>query len=101
MIRRRPLLLALLLLSALAFRLLVVTTFHRSAGDGVQYHELAQELLRAGRFAFGPPPRPLTDTRLPGYPLFLAYAAVRAAPVPIETTLVRATRANVLLDGGS
>jgi hypothetical protein len=81
----------------LLFRLVVVWSWHAPAGDGLQYHALASELSAHGRFALGPPPRPLTYVRMPGYPLFLAYVAVRK-PLDLERHLIRATRANVLLD---
>lgn len=86
-------------------RLQLVTEYHAPAGDGHQYHRLAQELRRDGRFAFGPPPAPLSFVRLPGYPLFLAAVTAlvppRGAPLPLETHLRWATRWNVALDLGS
>ncbi|HEY3357073.1 MAG TPA: hypothetical protein VGQ83_27735 [Polyangia bacterium] len=89
--------LAALLGGGLAYRLAFVGEKQYAAGDGKQYHKLAQELVRARRFALGED-KPLTDARLPGYPLFLAYLAVREAPVALADHLVRATRWNALLD---
>ena len=66
-----------ILAAAAVFRVAVIRTWHAPAGDGTQYYALSQELLLHGRYAFGPPPRPLDFTRMPGYPLYLAYAAVR------------------------
>ncbi len=91
----------LLFALALAFRLKLVTTYHSPAGDGLQYYVLSQELARADRYAYGPPPAALTYTRLPGYPLFLAYVAVRKAGIGLERHLIQATRWNVLCDFGS
>jgi 4-amino-4-deoxy-L-arabinose transferase-like glycosyltransferase len=84
----------------IAFRLAVVLSWHVPGGDGIQYHQLSQSLVRDGRYALGPPPKPLSFARLPGYPLFLAYVAVRQAPLDVERHLVRAAVANVLLDAG-
>jgi dolichyl-phosphate-mannose-protein mannosyltransferase len=95
------LVLGLLLVAGTTFRLRLVRDHHVPAGDGLQYWTLSQELLRAGRLAFGPPPAPLTFTRLPGFPLFLAHVAVRRHPADLETHLVRATRANALLGVGT
>ena len=95
------LVLGLLLVAGTTFRLRLVRDHHGPAGDGLQYWTLSQELLRAGRLAFGPPPAPLTFTRLPGYPLFLAHVAVLRHPADLETHLVRATRANALLGVGT
>jgi hypothetical protein len=92
---------ALVLLASTALRGAVVSTWHAPAGDGLQYYALSQELRAHGRFAFAPPPAPPSFTRLPGYPLFLALVAVREAPLSVEAHLRRATRANVLLDGGT
>ncbi len=105
MARRAPLptswLVAGVLVIGLAFRLALVSSWHAPAGDGLHYFQLSQELRAHGRFAYGPPPRELTYTRMPGYPLFLAYVAVGAAPVDLDTHLRRATRVNVLCDLGS
>lgn len=89
--------LVLALLLSIGFRLAVVTQWHVPAGDGLRYHRLAQELSRAHRFALGPREAE-TFTHLPGYPLFLAFVAVRDAPLDLESHLVRATQANVALD---
>jgi hypothetical protein len=97
---RVPLLLGLALLAlamAVAFRLAVVRAWHAPAGDGRVYHRLSQTLMRQNRLALSPMAKP-TYTRLPGYPLFLAYVAVRKVPLAMEAHLVRATRANVVLD---
>ncbi|HEY3353153.1 MAG TPA: hypothetical protein VGQ83_07905 [Polyangia bacterium] len=82
------------------FRLFVVAQYHVPAGDGLQYHALSQELIRAGRYAYDRPPAPLTYTRLPGYPVFLAYVVDRAV-VPLGRHLAQATFANVLLDAAT
>ena len=86
-----------MLVAGTVFRLYLVRGHHVPAGDGLQYWTLSQELLRAGRLAFGPPPAPLTFTRMPGYPLFLAFVAVCQYPADLETHLVWATRANAIL----
>jgi len=86
---------------ALTFRLLVVASWHAPAGDGIQYYRLAQELRQHHRFAYGPLPAALTHTRLPGYPLFLAFLAVLPSPASLETHLRWATAWNVFLDVGT
>jgi 4-amino-4-deoxy-L-arabinose transferase-like glycosyltransferase len=86
------------LVAGIVFRVALVLTWHVPGGDGMQYHALSQELLLRGRFAFRPPPAPISYTRLPGYPLLLAYGIVRSAPLAIGAHLVRATLANVLFD---
>lgn len=100
---RWPLLVCLGIILALSawLRLLVVQSWHAPAGDGMDFHQLSQELRLRGRFAYGPPPLPLSYGRLPGYPIFLAYAAVREAPLSIAAHVVKATRANVVLDLGT
>ena len=90
--------LAALLGGGFAYRLAAVAEKQYPAGDGTQYHKLSQELRRAGRFALGPPPALLVHGRSPGYPLFLAYVAVRQFPVTLAEHLRRATRWNALLD---
>lgn len=85
----------------IAFQAALVHTWHVPAGDGQQYYALSQELARSGRFAFGPPPAPLSYTRMPGYPLFLSFVAVRQARLPLEQHLRRATRANVMLSAAT
>jgi hypothetical protein len=97
-VRRRPLVVVGGVVLLLAFRFAVVATWHAPAGDGVQYHQLAQQLSLTGRFAFGPPPGELSYSRLPGYPLFLSYIAVRTAPLPLEAHVRRAVVWNVLCD---
>ncbi len=69
---RRWLRIALLFGAGLGLRWAVAQEFHASAGDGQEYHRLARELRRAGRYAYGPPPAPLSYARMPGYPLLLA-----------------------------
>jgi hypothetical protein len=98
---RWPLLLCFILGLGAWFRLLVVQSWHAPAGDGMDFHQLSQELRLRGRFAYGPPPQPLSYGRLPGYPLFLAHVAVREAPLGIAGHVVKATRANVFLDLGT
>lgn len=92
---------ALLLFFGACFRLTLVSEYRVPAVDGLQYYALSQQLLSSGRFAFAPPPAPPTYSRLPGYPLFLAYVAVRQAPVDLGTHLLRATRVQALLDVGT
>lgn len=87
----------LLVLAGGAFRLSVVHQYSSTSPDGTQYYRLSQELIRACRFAFGPPPVSLTHARLPGYPLFLAYVVDRA-PASIPVSVHRAAAANVVLD---
>jgi hypothetical protein len=79
------------------FRWQVVKSWHVPAGDGIEYYQLSQELSAHHRYAHGPLAPP-TYVRLPGYPLFLSYVAVRTAPLPKEEHLVRATHWNVLLN---
>lgn len=83
------------------FRVSLIQTYRAPAGDGLNYFALSQELLRGGRYAYGPPPQALTYSRLPGYPLFLAHVAVRKAPLSLDQHLRQATRANVALDVGT
>jgi 4-amino-4-deoxy-L-arabinose transferase-like glycosyltransferase len=85
--------------SALAFRLYVVAGWHASAGDGLQYYELSQSLLRDHELAFGPGKAP-QYSRLPGYPLFLA-AVVHKTPIELHEHLWRAAQANAVLDVAS
>lgn len=99
--RLAPWIAAGLLGLGLWFRLAVIASWHAPAGDGMDYYALSQELRREGRYAYGPAPQPLSYARMPGYPLFLAYVAVRQAPVSLEDHLTRATRANVLCDLGT
>jgi hypothetical protein len=94
--RSRLLVLGIFLVLAV-FRWLVVDSWHVPAGDGIEYFQLSQELSANHRYAHGPG-EPLTYVRLPGYPLFLSYVAVREAPVSKETHLIRATRWNVALN---
>ncbi|MSP62801.1 MAG: hypothetical protein EXR72_21205 [Myxococcales bacterium] len=79
----------------------LVEEWHVPAGDGLQYFQLSQELVKHRRLAYGPAPKPLTFSRLPGYPLFLAQVAVRTKTDDIQVHLRHATRANVLLDIGT
>src|SRR5690242_8438813 len=94
---RRNALIALAIVAAIAFRVAVVLTYHKPAGDGMQYFQLAQELRRANRFAFAPT-APASYARLPGYPLFLAYVALPGPPRPLEWHLRAATLWNVAFD---
>ncbi len=87
------------ILLALKLRLIIVGESQTSAGDGIQYYQLSQVLRSEHRFAYLPG-APLTFTRLPGYPLFLALLAP-AQPMDLPTHLIVATRANALLDIGS
>ena len=87
------------ILLALNLRLIIVGESQSSAGDGIQYYQLSQVLRSEHRFAYLPG-APLTFTRLPGYPLFLALLAP-AQPIDLPTHLILATRTNALLDVGS
>jgi hypothetical protein len=80
---------------ALAFRIAVVASWHAPAGDGVQYWKLANELRRAGRFAFGPS-EALSYARLPGYPLFTA--ALFPKPIDLAQHVVVFAAVNLPLD---
>ena len=98
--RREIFVLALLLFAAAWFRFRLVASWHAPAGDGTEYYNLSQELRQHDRYAHGLS-QPLTFVRLPGYPMFLSYVAVRKAPIPMEEHVVQATRWNVLLDLGT
>lgn len=89
--------LALLLAAGLQLRLTVGDEWHVPAGDGIGYHQLAHELRRAGRYAFGPPPQPLVWSREPGWPALLALVDP-GEPNDIEVVLVRGVRLNAVLD---
>lgn len=67
-----------------------------SAGDGLQYFQLTQTIKLVHRFAYQPS-LPLTFTRLPGYPLFLALIQPSRF-LGLEEHLIMASRANVVLD---
>ena len=90
-----------LIAAALLFRLAVVSSYQAPAGDGLQYFKLSHELRQNRRFAYAPPPAPLAFTRLPGYPLFLAFIAQPSLPLTLEQHLLWATRWNALLDVAS
>jgi 4-amino-4-deoxy-L-arabinose transferase-like glycosyltransferase len=90
-----------IVLAGLALRLIAAGEWRAPAGDGIQYYALSQELLRAHRFALYQDPGPLLYTRLPGYPLFLAWVAVRHVPLDLAAHLALATRANAWLDVGT
>jgi hypothetical protein len=98
--KRWTLLLALAVTLALGagFRFFVVHSWHAPAGDGLDFHQLSQQLLLRGTFAYGPPPLGPSYGRLPGYPLFLAYIAVRQAPLDLLSHVIKATQANVVID---
>ena len=84
--------------ATLAFRLAIVEGYHVPGGSGHQYHQLATQLQASHRFAYGPPPAPLTHGMVPGYSLFLAFVA-RTVPAPtVHRHYLRAARANALLD---
>jgi 4-amino-4-deoxy-L-arabinose transferase-like glycosyltransferase len=99
-LRRWPWVAIALVAATLAFRLVLVNDWHAPAGDGLQYYDLSQSLLRDHRLAFASPPDPLQYSRLPGYPLFLA-AVVHKVPASLGKHLRRATQANVFLDLGT
>jgi hypothetical protein len=86
--------------AALVFRLAIVLGWHQSGGDGLQYFQLAQELRRAARFSYGAD-QPLSYSRLPGYPLFLAATVSPGHPLSLENHVFWAAIANVFLDIGT
>ena len=92
---------ALLVLTAIAgFRVAMVISWHQPAGDGLQYFDLAHELRTDHRFAFRPPPAPLSYSRLPGYPVFMAVVSGGPARnVSLNRHLRCATLWNVGFDG--
>lgn len=92
----RGLLWLIAILCAWKLRMTVVGESQASAGDGLQYFQLAQTVKLFRRFAYLPS-LPLTYTRLPGYPLFLALIQP-ARLVGLEEHLILATRANAVLD---
>jgi hypothetical protein len=100
-IKKRRFAAAAALAAVLAFRLALVASWHKPGGDGVQYYRMAQELRRANRLAFAPPPAPLAYSRLPAYPAFLAYAAAPGRSWALEPHVVAAVIWNVLLDLGT
>jgi len=65
--------LALLCAAGVARRMAVIQEYRNFAGDGWQYFHLAEQLVKSHRYAFAPPPVPPAWTRLPGYPLFVAW----------------------------
>ena len=90
--------LAAILIVAAAFCFRVVDAWHVPAGDGIQYWQIAQQLEKRLTLAYSDRGQP-AYTRLPGYPMFLAFVASRAAALErtADHHLERATRANVLL----
>jgi len=98
---KKRLMIAAALACALAFRFALVASWHKPGGDGVQYYRMAQELRRANRLAFAPPPAPLAYSRLPGYPVFLAYVGAPGRSWGSEQHVVAAVIWNVLLDLGT
>ncbi len=83
---------------ALVFRVALVESWRDPGGDGIQYYRLAQTLRAHGLLAPSHLPGHLSYSRMPGYPLFLAYISVRKAPFSLEGHVKRATRTNVGLD---
>ena len=83
-----------------SFRLSLVAEFRASAGDGIHYHQLAQQLRHAHRFA-------LRTTAAAAHLDPLARVsgvfgdAVAVYPVDLPQHLVIATRANAVLDVGT
>jgi 4-amino-4-deoxy-L-arabinose transferase-like glycosyltransferase len=59
--------------AGLTRRFEATAAFHNFAGDGWQYFHLAEQLVKDKRYAFAPSPVPLASSRLPGYPVFLAW----------------------------
>jgi Dolichyl-phosphate-mannose-protein mannosyltransferase len=93
---------ALLFAGLVVLRVAIVLSWHQPVGDGMQYYRIAEQLRIADRFAFAPDPAPLVYSRLPGYPLFLAYvAAPIRGGVSLETHLIVATLWNVVFDLGT
>ncbi len=97
--RARKTIVALVFLFLLGFRVAVIATWHAPGGDGVQYWKLAQQ-LKEGRFAFAPPPAPLSYARLPGYPLITALLCGPTL-IGLGSHVERATLLNVLFDAGT
>ena len=102
--RRRRLAIALTVVALLALcglgawrRLLVVAEYRNFAGDGWQYFHLAETLVKEHRFAFGPllPP---ASSRLPGYPLVVAWFGHNAEKFDATLVGIQVTRAQVFLD---
>src|SRR5690242_13554926 len=63
----------LVLLAAVALRLLFILRFPAITDDGILYADLAKNWLRYGAYAHSGPQGPvLTYIRLPGYPALLA-----------------------------
>lgn len=80
----------------LVFRLAIALQFSTSSPDADQYFALAKSILRDGRYAYGPPPAPLTYTRMPGYPLLAA--AFDLGPQSREAHARRAAIVNAIFD---
>lgn len=101
--RLRPAVIAVLLLASVAgavtLRFAIVEGYHVGAVDGQQYIQLADTVVARQVFAFGLDAPP-TFTRLPGYPLFLAYV-VRVTGLHYDRQVLRACQANSLLDVAS
>jgi hypothetical protein len=95
--RRPQILLIAMFVTAAAFRFAIVHQYSSSSPDGDQYYRLSRELIRAGRYALGPQPKPLTYSRLPGFPLFAAAFSVRSTLTP-QATVRRQAFVNVALD---
>jgi len=88
-----------LLVAGTSLRFATQSTFHAPAGDGIEYHKLAHELRRAGRYAYSPDK--LTFARMPGYPVFLALVVENAAPNDLNAVILNGTRWNILFDLGT
>jgi hypothetical protein len=84
------------LLALVIVRLAIVVTWHKPGGDGIQYLALANHLRDDNTLAFvdGQP----AYSRLPGYPLFLAYLVAPGHSKSLGYHLRSATIANVVLD---
>ncbi len=95
MTRRQALVLCIALLTALLFRLALVTQFSTPTPDGEQYYTLAGSLRDRRVMSFSPKSPP-SYTRLPGYPLFLA--ALTPTRASQEAHARWAARANAMLD---
>jgi hypothetical protein len=99
--KRRARLLGAAVLLALVFRVAVVSAWHKPGGDGVQYFSLANQLRKDGRFAFANTPNKLSYSRLPGYPLFMAYVGSAGKWIGFEPHLRIATIWNIVFDMGT
>lgn len=93
---RRRIATIVFVLALAVFRVALTYTWHAPAGDGVQYYKLATELKQNHRFAFGPPPAPLSYARLPGYPLLMALVSPKG--ISLQRHILWAVGWNLVFD---